>query len=81
MTKSLLAIAMLLPAACVSLIRKGAPAVWTDVQPRAEEFLKSVRAIERGKRVLVVHGGTADESEITHNDLMHAASLATIRGW
>jgi hypothetical protein len=53
-------------------------AVWTDVQPRAEEFLKSVRSIERGKRVLVVHGGSADESEITHNDLMHAASLATI---
>jgi len=53
-------------------------AVWTDVSPRAEEFLKSVRSIERGKRVLVVHAGTADETEITHNDLMHAASLATI---
>jgi hypothetical protein len=53
-------------------------AVWSGVSPRAEEFLKSVRMIERGKRILVVHGSGSGEDEITNNDLMHAASLATI---
>ena len=53
-------------------------AVWTDLSPRAEEFLKSVRSMESGKRVLVVHGSGAKDEEITNNDLLHAASLATI---
>jgi hypothetical protein len=53
-------------------------AVWNDISPRAEEFLKSVRMIERGKRILVVHGSGSGDDEITNNDLMHAASLATI---
>ena len=53
-------------------------AVWTDLSPRAEEFLKSVRMIEHGKRILVVHGSGSAGDEITDNDLAHAASLATI---
>ena len=53
-------------------------AVWDGISPRAEEFLKSVRMIERGKRILVVHGSGSGEDEITNNDLVHAASLATI---
>jgi hypothetical protein len=53
-------------------------AVWDGISPRAEEFLKSVRMIERGKRILVVHGSGSGEDEITNSDLVHAASLATI---
>jgi hypothetical protein len=53
-------------------------AVWHDLSPRAEEFLKSVQMIEHGKRILVVHGSGSGDDEITNNDLMHAASLATI---
>jgi hypothetical protein len=53
-------------------------AVWSGISPRAEEFLESVRMIERGKRILVVHGSGSGEDEITNNDLVHAASLATI---
>jgi hypothetical protein len=53
-------------------------AVWDDLSSRTEEFQKSVENIERGSRVLVVHGSGGDSEEITNADLVHAASIATI---
>jgi hypothetical protein len=53
-------------------------AVWNELSPRTQEFLNSVRTMERGSRVLVVHGSGGGEDKITNADIMHAASLATI---
>jgi hypothetical protein len=52
--------------------------VWNDLSLRTTDFLSSVSSIERGSRVLVVHGSGGEDEEITNSDLMHAASLATI---
>ncbi len=52
--------------------------VWNDLSLRSSDFLQSVRNIERGSRILVVHGSGGHEEEITNSDLVHAASLATI---
>jgi hypothetical protein len=52
--------------------------VWNDLSLRTTDFLESVRSIERGSRVLVVHGSGGEDEEVTNSDLMHAASLATI---
>lgn len=52
--------------------------VWNDLSLRTSDFLNSVGTIERGARILVVHGTGGQEEEITNSDLVHAASLATI---
>lgn len=52
--------------------------VWDDLELRSSDFLESVRTIERGSRILVVHGSGGENEEITNSDLVHAASLATI---
>jgi hypothetical protein len=52
--------------------------VWNDLSLRTSDFLESVNMIERGARVLVVHGSGGENEEITNSDLVHAASLATI---
>ena len=53
---------------------------WSTLSPQIAEFLRSVRSLERGARVLVVHGDrTAYEAgTISDFGLPHAASLATI---
>jgi hypothetical protein len=52
--------------------------VWDHLEYRSADFLKSVKMLDRGARVLVVRDYESDTGEITDNDLVHAASLATI---
>jgi hypothetical protein len=52
--------------------------VWDKLAYRTNDFLKSVRMMERGARVLVVRDYDTDTGEISDSDLVHAASLATI---
>jgi hypothetical protein len=52
--------------------------VWDHLARGTDDFLKSVRMMERGARVLVVRDYDTDTGEISDNGLYHAASLATI---
>jgi hypothetical protein len=52
--------------------------VWNDLSRGPDEALRSVRAIARGARVLVVHGDRSSTGLISDLGLMHIASLATI---
>jgi hypothetical protein len=52
--------------------------VWDDLEDGTNDFLKSVRMMERGARVLVVRDYDTETGEISDNGLVHAASLATI---
>jgi hypothetical protein len=52
--------------------------VWDHLARRTDDFLKSVKMMERGARVLVVRDYDTDTGEISDNGLVHAASLATI---
>jgi hypothetical protein len=52
--------------------------VWDHLAYRTADFLKSVKMMERGARVLVVRDYDTDTGELSDNGLVHAASLATI---
>jgi hypothetical protein len=52
--------------------------VWNDLACGPNDALRSVRSIERGARVLVVHGDRASTGLISDLGLVHIASLATI---
>ncbi|MEX2129779.1 MAG: hypothetical protein WD871_16290 [Xanthobacteraceae bacterium] len=52
--------------------------VWDHLAYRTDDFLRSVKTMERGARVLVVRDYDTDTGEISDNGLVHAASLATI---
>lgn len=52
--------------------------VWNHLARGTEEFLQSVKSMNRGARVLVVHGDRSSGKEISDFGLVHAASLATI---
>ena len=52
--------------------------VWDRLEVRTNDFLSSVRMMDRGARVLVVRDYDTDTGEISDNGLVHAASLATI---
>jgi len=52
--------------------------VWNDLARGPLEARRSVMAIERGARVLVVHGDRASTGLISDLGLVHIASLATI---
>jgi hypothetical protein len=53
-------------------------AVWNDLSRGPIEALRSVQSIERGARVLVVHGDRSSTGLISDLGLVHIASLATI---
>jgi hypothetical protein len=52
--------------------------VWDDLAQGPLEARRSVRAIDRGARVLVVHGDRSSTGLISDLGLVHIASLATI---
>jgi hypothetical protein len=52
--------------------------VWNDLSRGPIEALRSVQSIERGARVLVVHGDRSSTGLISDLGLVHIASLATI---
>lgn len=52
--------------------------VWNHLDRGTQEFLQSIKAIERGARVLVVQDDRSSCKEISDFNLVHAASLATI---
>jgi hypothetical protein len=53
--------------------------VWDAIEPRTQDFFKTVKSMERGSRVLVVSEYDDDSTDmITRADIAHAASLATI---
>jgi hypothetical protein len=52
--------------------------VWDRLGLVTAEFHRSVLLIERGARVLVVHGDRSAGEDISDYELVHAASLATI---
>jgi hypothetical protein len=52
--------------------------VWDRLAPVSEEFFRSVAMIDRGARVLVVHGDRSNGGLISDYGIVHAASLATI---
>jgi hypothetical protein len=52
--------------------------VWNDLSRGPVEALRSVKSIERGARVLVVHGDRSSTGLISDLGLLHIASLATI---
>jgi hypothetical protein len=52
--------------------------VWDALSDGTQDFLASVKKMERGARVLVVRDYDTDTDEFSDNGLMHAASLATI---
>jgi hypothetical protein len=54
--------------------------VWDRLTPQTLDFLRTVRSIERGAQILVVHADRDAYSATTVSDfhLLHAASLATI---
>jgi hypothetical protein len=52
--------------------------VWDQLEYRTQDFLNSVRMMERGPRILVVRDYDGDTGAISDSDLVHAASLATI---
>jgi hypothetical protein len=65
--------------AVVLALRVGeVQSVWNDLSRGPDEALRSVQAIARGARVLVVHGDRASTGLISDLGLMHIASLATI---
>ena len=52
--------------------------VWDRLGIVSAAFSRSVGLIERGARVLVVHGDRASGDDVSDFELVHAASLATI---
>jgi hypothetical protein len=52
--------------------------VWDRLGVVSAAFSRSVGLIERGARVLVVHGDRASGDDVSDFELVHAASLATI---
>lgn len=52
--------------------------VWDRLSYRTADFMNSVKQLKRGARVMVVRNYDTDTGEITDNELVHAASLATI---
>jgi hypothetical protein len=52
--------------------------VWNDLSRGPIEARRAVRSIERGARVLVVHGDRSSTGLISDLGLVHVASLATI---
>ena len=52
--------------------------VWDRLALTSAAFSRSVELIERGSRVLVVHGDRASGDDVSDFELVHAASLATI---
>ena len=52
--------------------------VWNRLGLISADFYRSVMMIDRGARVLVVHGARSPDSDISDYELVHAASLATI---
>jgi hypothetical protein len=52
--------------------------VWNDLSRGPVEALRSVKSIERGARVIVVHGDRSSTGLISDLGLLHIASLATI---
>jgi hypothetical protein len=52
--------------------------VWNDLSRGPAEALRSVQAIVRGARVLVVHGDRSSTGLLSDLGLLHIASLATI---
>jgi len=53
-------------------------AVWDRLGLVSTDFYRSVMMIDRGARVLVVHGNRSAFADISDFELVHAASLATI---
>jgi hypothetical protein len=53
---------------------------WNTLAHQTSEFLRSARSLERGARVLVVHGDRAayEAGTVSVFGLLHAASLATV---
>jgi hypothetical protein len=52
--------------------------VWDRLGLVSSEFYRSVKLIDRGARVLVVHGDRSTGTDVSDFELMHAASIATI---
>jgi hypothetical protein len=52
--------------------------VWDRLGLVSTDFYRSVMMIDRGARVLVVHGNRSADADISDFELVHAASLATI---
>jgi hypothetical protein len=52
--------------------------VWDRLELVSQAFYRSVMLLERGARVLVVHGDRSTGKDVSDFELMHAASLATI---
>jgi hypothetical protein len=54
--------------------------VWDRLAPQSQDFLRTVRSLERGAQILVVHAERDAYAPTTISDfhLLHAASLATI---
>jgi hypothetical protein len=67
-----------LAAALLALRLTEVQIVWNDLSRGPLEALQSVKSIERGARVLVVHGDRSSTGLISDLGLLHIASLATI---
>lgn len=52
--------------------------VWDRLGQTSEAFYNSVKLIDRGARVLVVHGDRSAGGDISDYELVHAPSIATI---